>query len=59
MILGARTTEQLAANLEAAGLHLDAAETEKLDAAGDPAPSDYPYGEIGLGQRTRVAGPGA
>ena len=59
VILGARTTEQLAANLEAAGLHLDAAETEKLDTAGDPAPSDYPYGEIGLGQRTRVAGPGA
>lgn len=53
VILGARTTEQLRANLQAAGLHLDAAETERLDQASDPAASDYPYGTIGLGQRTR------
>ena len=57
VILGARTTEQLTANLGAAGLHLDPAETARLDAASDPAPPDYPYGEIGLGQRTREVGP--
>jgi aryl-alcohol dehydrogenase-like predicted oxidoreductase len=57
VILGARTTEQLTANLAAAGLHLDPAETARLDGASDPAPPDYPYGEIGLGQRTREVGP--
>lgn len=57
VILGARTTAQLTDNLGAAGLHLDADETARLDAASDPAPSDYPYGGPGLGQRTREAGP--
>ncbi|MEO7979459.1 MAG: aldo/keto reductase, partial [Sporichthyaceae bacterium] len=54
VILGARTTEQLTANLAAAGLHLDAAATGALDAASDPAPADYPYGSAGLEQRTRT-----
>ena len=53
MILGARTTDQLRDNLAAAGLHLSPEETARLDAASDPAPADYPYGRIGLDQRTR------
>ncbi len=52
-ILGARTTEQLADNLGAAGLHLTAEETAALDAASDPAPADYPYGGPGVEQRSR------
>jgi aryl-alcohol dehydrogenase-like predicted oxidoreductase len=54
VILGARTTEQLTANLSAAGLHLDEATTAALGAASDPAPADYPYGPAGLEQRTRT-----
>jgi aryl-alcohol dehydrogenase-like predicted oxidoreductase len=57
VILGARTVDQLAENIGAVGLHLTHEETELLDAASDPAPADYPYGEIGAEQRTRVAGP--
>jgi aryl-alcohol dehydrogenase-like predicted oxidoreductase len=53
VILGARTVEQLQDNLGAAGLHLDAEETERLDAASDPAPADYPYGGPGTEQRSR------
>ena len=56
VILGARTTEQLTAILAAAGLHLTAAETERLDAASDPAPADYPYGVPGSDQRARSLG---
>jgi aryl-alcohol dehydrogenase-like predicted oxidoreductase len=54
VILGARTLEQLEDNLGAAGLHLSAEETERLDAASDPAPADYPYGGPGVEQRRRV-----
>ena len=57
VILGARTSEQLTANLRAAGLHLDEAETAALDAASDPEPAEYPYGEAGTGQRSRTVGP--
>ena len=57
VILGARTTGQLADNLAAVGLHLDATETDRLDEASDPAPSEYPYGSIGRGQRQRAPGP--
>lgn len=57
VILGARTTQQLTDNLAAVGLHLTAEETAELDAASDPAPAAYPYGAIGLGQRTRTVGP--
>jgi aryl-alcohol dehydrogenase-like predicted oxidoreductase len=57
VILGARTGEQLADNLGAAGLHLDAEQTARLDAASDPAPSDYPYGDMGVHQRGRTVDP--
>jgi aryl-alcohol dehydrogenase-like predicted oxidoreductase len=58
-ILGARTMDQLEANLRAAGLHLTAAETATLDAVSDPPAVDYPYGEMGVQQRSRgLAGPG-
>jgi aryl-alcohol dehydrogenase-like predicted oxidoreductase len=55
-ILGARTVEQLGANLGAADLHLSAAENAALDAASDPHPPDYPYGELGIDQRDRPLG---
>jgi len=54
----ARTVSQLETNLRAAGLHLTAAETAALDAASDPHPVDYPYGELGIDQRDRRC-PGA
>ena len=53
VILGARTLEQLEDNLGAAGLHLTDEEAERLDAASDPAPADYPYGGPGTEQRSR------
>jgi aryl-alcohol dehydrogenase-like predicted oxidoreductase len=53
VILGARTLEQLDDNLGAAELHLEAGETERLDAASDPAAADYPYGGPGVEQRGR------
>jgi aryl-alcohol dehydrogenase-like predicted oxidoreductase len=52
-ILGARTLEQLETNLAAAGLHLSDKEVELLDAASDPHVADYPYGEMGVQQRSR------
>jgi aryl-alcohol dehydrogenase (NADP+) len=55
-ILGARTLEQLEANLRSADLHLTAPETAALDAASDPRPVDYPYGELGVDQRSRSLG---
>ncbi|MGA5300435.1 aldo/keto reductase [Nucisporomicrobium flavum] len=56
-ILGARTVEQLETNLKAAGLHLDDAETAALDAASDLHATDYPYGPLGVDQRSRTLGP--
>ena len=53
-ILGARSPGQLQANLRSAGLELTAAETAALDAASDPHPTDYPYGELGVDQRART-----
>jgi aryl-alcohol dehydrogenase-like predicted oxidoreductase len=53
VVLGARTLEQLMQCLGAVDLRLSAEETEALDAVSDPRPADYPYGQIGLGQRTR------
>jgi aryl-alcohol dehydrogenase (NADP+) len=53
-ILGARTIDQLQANLRAAGLHLSQEETSALNDASDPRPTDYPYGPLGLDQRSRV-----
>lgn len=59
VILGARTTEQLEQNLAAAGLHLSAEETAALDQASTPAVGDYPYGPMGVDQRSRqLAGSG-
>jgi aryl-alcohol dehydrogenase-like predicted oxidoreductase len=52
-ILGARTAGQLETNLRAADLHLSPAETAALNAASDPQPTDYPYGELGVQQRGR------
>jgi aryl-alcohol dehydrogenase (NADP+) len=52
-ILGARTTDQLETNLRAAGLHLSAEETAALDQASDLRATDYPYGEMGVDQRSR------
>jgi len=53
VILGARTLEQLEDNLGAAGLHLSAEETTRLDTASDPGAADYPYGGPGQEQRSR------
>ncbi len=55
-ILGARTVEQLETNLKAADLHLTAEETAALDEASDPAAADYPYGAMGVDQRSRLLG---
>ncbi|MGG5259097.1 aldo/keto reductase [Phycicoccus avicenniae] len=52
-ILGARTTEQLRANLKAAGLELSTEESAALDEASDLGAADYPYGEMGIEQRSR------
>jgi aryl-alcohol dehydrogenase-like predicted oxidoreductase len=52
-ILGARTTEQLQTNLKAAGLELSSEERAALDDASDLGASDYPYGELGIDQRSR------
>src|SRR3954452_2176893 len=60
VILGARTLEQLEDTLGAAGLHLTAEETARLDAASDPGAADYPYGGPGTDQRSRsLPGTGA
>jgi aryl-alcohol dehydrogenase-like predicted oxidoreductase len=53
VILGARTTAQLAENLGAAGLKLAAEDRAALDAASDPGAADYPYGGPGVEQRSR------
>jgi aryl-alcohol dehydrogenase (NADP+) len=52
-ILGARTLDQLDTNLKAAGLHLTAAEMAALDGASDLDAADYPYGALGVDQRSR------
>ena len=53
VILGARTLEQLDDNLVAADLHLTAEERARLDQASTPIVDDYPYGDLGVGQRDR------
>jgi aryl-alcohol dehydrogenase (NADP+) len=52
-ILGARTVEQLRTNLRVADMHLTREETDALDAASQPRVADYPYGELGVEQRSR------
>lgn len=54
VILGARTVEQLDDNLGAADLRLAPQHRERLDAASDPQPADYPYGGPGREQRSRT-----
>jgi len=56
VILGARTLEQLDDNLGAADLHLAPDEAQRLDEVSDPAPADYPYGDLGVDQRSRGIG---
>ena len=58
VILGARTTEQLADNLGAADMKLSEDEMNTLTAASEPEVSDYPYGEGGKRQRNRNMGGG-
>jgi aryl-alcohol dehydrogenase-like predicted oxidoreductase len=53
-ILGARTTQQLETNLRAAGLELSPEECAALDEASDLGAGDYPYGELGVDQRSRT-----
>ncbi|HLK94708.1 MAG TPA: aldo/keto reductase [Nocardioidaceae bacterium] len=53
VILGARTTDQLRANLAAADLVLSDDQVRGLDAASDPGAADYPYGGAGIDQRSR------
>ncbi len=52
-ILGARTVEQLDANLRADDLRLSEPETAALDEASDLGATDYPYGSMGIEQRSR------
>lgn len=53
-ILGARTVTQLSESLAMADLHLDAAAQARLDAVSTPRLPDYPYGELGVEQRSRA-----
>ncbi|CAN5345058.1 aldo/keto reductase [soil metagenome] len=53
VILGARTTAQLADNLGAASVVLTAGELTLLDGVSAPVVSDYPYGTAGAAQRHR------
>jgi aryl-alcohol dehydrogenase-like predicted oxidoreductase len=52
-IVGARNVHQLAQNLGAAELHLDAEATATLAAVSAPQPGGYPYGAFGTQQRDR------
>ncbi len=54
-ILGCRTLEQLTTNLRAADLTLSADETATLDQVSDLGATDYPYGTLGIEQRSRVS----
>jgi aryl-alcohol dehydrogenase-like predicted oxidoreductase len=56
VILGARTNDQLIANLAATDLALTDEELRLLDAASDPVPADYPYGLPAIEQRSRAVG---
>ena len=53
VILGARTTEQLADNIGAAKLELSADDLKTLNAVSAPQVADYPYGRGGTNQRLR------
>jgi aryl-alcohol dehydrogenase-like predicted oxidoreductase len=53
VILGARTTEQLALNLKAAAMVLSPEEAAALTEVSAPILGDYPYGKGGVAQRHR------
>ena len=53
VILGARTLEQLEDNLGSVDVRLTPEETARLDEASDLHATDYPYGALGLDQRSR------
>jgi len=53
VILGARTTDQLETNLGARDLVLTDDELQALDVASRLPVGDYPYGELGIDQRSR------
>ena len=53
VILGARTTSQLADNLGSVEVSLTAQDLVTLDTASDPEPSAWPYGAAGREQRGR------
>ncbi|RNL57477.1 aldo/keto reductase [Arthrobacter oryzae] len=53
VILGARTTKQLADNLAATDLRLTAEETERLTGVSRPRVGVYPYGPMAQEQRSR------
>jgi aryl-alcohol dehydrogenase-like predicted oxidoreductase len=54
VILGARTTGQLADNLGAASVELTPDELRRLNEVSTPVVSDYPYGVAGANQRHRA-----
>ena len=58
VILGARTIDQLRANLMAVDVTLTQGQRARLDTASDPDPAQYPYGPIGIEQRSRTVEPG-
>ena len=53
-IIGARTLDQLTGSLEVADVHLDEEAARRLSAVSAPELPDYPYGELGVGQRNRI-----
>lgn len=52
-IIGARTVEQLQGSLAIADQHLDPEASRRLTEVSEPTLPDYPYGELGIGQRSR------
>jgi aryl-alcohol dehydrogenase-like predicted oxidoreductase len=54
VILGARSTDQLADNLAAASVELTADELARLSEVSAPVAGDYPYGKAGIDQRHRA-----
>ena len=57
VILGARTTTQLADNLAAASVELTLDESQRLNDVSAPSLGDYPYGKGGVAQRYRALHP--
>ncbi len=53
VIVGARTSEQLADNLGSTTVELTTEDVRALDEASDPEPAPWPYGTAGIEQRSR------